>query len=207
MVTKLKKQVIVEGEDDKSKLGLVQIYAGDGKGKTTASLGLALRAIGNGFKVYMIQFLKSGSTGELISSKKFEDFKIVQYGVDALKENKIQKTLGDFGLRDDKTKFIFEPDIKEKESCEKALQDVKEIISSKEYNIVILDEINCALDKGLIKVADVVEILKNHGKTELILTGRDPPKEIFEYADYISIIQRVKHPWQKGIKARKGIEY
>lgn len=208
MVTKIKRPIIVEGEDDKSKLGLVHVYTGDGKGKTTASLGLALRAIGNGFKVYMIQFLKSGSTGELVSSKNLEGFTIEQYGVDILKERQRQKTLMDYAERKAKgTRFVFEPDIEEKESCERGLKHAKGIINSKEYDLVILDEINCAIDKGLIKLEDAIELIKNHGNTELILTGRDAPKEIIELADYVSVIQRVKHPWQKGIKARRGIEY
>ena len=72
---------------------------------------------------------------------------------------------------------------------------------------MILDEINCALDKELIPLDEVLEIVKAHGKVELILTGRDAPKELIEAADYVSVVSRVKHPWQKGIKARKGIEY
>lgn len=205
MVTKIKKPIVVEGDDDKSKLGLVHVYTGDGKGKTTASLGLALRSIGRGFRVYMIQFLKSGATGEIIGSKFLKEFIIEQYGVDALKEKTKQKTLEEF--TENKTKFIFEPDIEEKESCEKALLHAKEVIKAQQYEVVILDEINCALDKALIKKEDVIEIIKNHGNTELVLTGRDAPKEIIELADYVSVIQRLKHPWQRGIKARKGIEY
>ena len=205
MVTKIMRPIVVEGEDDKEKLGLVHVYTGDGKGKTTASLGLALRAIGYGLKVYMIQFLKSGKTGELASSKSFQDFVIEQYGVDSLREKQKQKTLTEF--ESEKTKFIFMPDLEEKESCQQALEHAKEIISSKNYDLVILDEINCAVDKGLIKLEYVLDLMKNNGHTELILTGRDAPKEIIEQADYVSVIQRVKHPWQKGIKARRGIEY
>ncbi len=208
MVTKIKRPIIVEGEDDKSKLGLVHVYTGEGKGKTTASLGLALRAVGYGLKVFMIQFLKSGTTGELVSSKNLENFTIVQYGVDAIKEQQKQKTLAEFeGRKPDGTRFVFNPDIEEKESCQKALQLAKQIIASGEHDILILDEINCALDKGLIKIEEVAELMKNHGRTEIIMTGRDVPQEIADMADYVSIIQRIKHPWQKGIKARRGIEY
>ena len=204
MVTRIKRPIVVEGEDDKNKLGLVHVYTGDGKGKTTISLGLALRAVGNDFRVYMIQFLKSGKTGELVSSKLLPGFVIEQFGVDALMEKQKQKTLTEFGQT---TRFVFMPDIEEKESCEKALQHAKEIIASGQYELVILDEINCALDKGLIKIEDVAEIIKNHGTVELVLTGRDAPKEIIELADYVSFVQKIKHPWQKGIKARRGIEY
>lgn len=202
MVTKIKTQIVVEGEDSKEKLGLVHVYTGDGKGKTTASLGLALRAIGNNLRVHMIQFLKSGATGELYSSKKL-GFAIEQFGVDALKEK--QKHLQEFA--DKQSRFVFEPDAEEKEAAMQGLEHAKKIIKSSDYDLVILDEINCALDKGLIPLKDVLEFVKAHGKVELVLTGRDAPKELIDAADYVSVVNRVKHPWQKGIKARKGIEY
>ena len=202
MVTKIKNPIKVRGDDSKENLGLVHVYTGDGKGKTTASLGLALRAIGNSLKVYMIQFLKSGFTGELYSAKKL-GFIIEQFGVDALKEK--QKQLQEF--KDKTGTFIFQPDIEEKDAAMQALEHAKKIIKSNEYDLVILDEINCALDKGLIPLHDVIGLVKNHGKVELVFTGRDAPKELMESADYVSVVNRVKHPWQKGIKARKGIEY
>ncbi len=202
MVTRIKTPIIVEGEDGKEKLGLVHVYTGDGKGKTTASLGLALRAIGNNLKVHMIQFLKSGFTGELYSSKKL-GFTIEQFGVDSLREK--QKRLS--GFTDKTGRFVFQPDIEEKDAAIQALEHAKKIIESKEYDLVILDEINCALDKGLIPLEDVLGLIKNHGNVELVLTGRDAPKELIEVADYVSVVNRVKHPWQKGIKARRGIEY
>ena len=86
-------------------------------------------------------------------------------------------------------------------------EHAKRAIKSGDYDIIILDEINCVLDKGLIPLEDVMDLVKNHGKVELILTGRDAPKELIEAADYVSVVNRVKHPWQKGIIARKGIEY
>ncbi len=202
MVTKIKKPIAVQGEDDVSKLGLVHVITGDGKGKTTSSLGLALRASGNGLKVYIIQFLKSGFTGELASVKKLHNVEIEQFGVDALKER--QSTLE---FRDKTGRFIFQPDNMEKEAARMGLEHAKKIISSGEYNLVVLDEINCVVDKDLISVKDVLELLNNHGKTELILTGRDAKNEVIEKADYVNIIKCIKHPWQKGIKARRGIEY
>jgi len=83
----------------------------------------------------------------------------------------------------------------------------KRIIDSKAYNLVILDEINVVLDKGLIPMNEVLDLIKNHGNVELYFTGRDAPQEIMDKADYVNIVKSVKHPWQKGIKARKGIEY
>jgi len=201
-LTRIKNPIKVKGDNSKDSLGLVHVYTGDGKGKTTASLGLALRAIGNNLTVYMVQFLKSGFTGELYSSKKL-GFIIEQFGVDALKEK--QKHLQEF---EDKTgKFVFQPDIKEKDAAMHGWEHAKKIINSSDYDVVILDEINCVLEKGLIPLDEVLEIVKNHGKIELILTGRDAPKELIEAADYVSVVNGVKHPWQKGIIARKGIEY
>ncbi|MAG91698.1 cob(I)yrinic acid a,c-diamide adenosyltransferase [Candidatus Woesearchaeota archaeon] len=202
MLTKIKKPIIVKGDDDKEKLGMIHVVTGDGKGKTTSSLGLALRAIGNNLKVYMIQFLKSGFTGELYSAKKL-GFEIEQFGVDALKEK--QKKLKEF---EDKTsRFVFQPDIAEKDAAMEGFEHAKKIIHSGDYDLVILDEINCVLDKGLIPIEDVFEIIRNHGKVELVFTGRDAPKELMDAADYVNVVTGIKHPWQKGIVARKGIEY
>ncbi len=202
MVTKIKKPMTFVGEDSKEKLGLVHVYTGDGKGKTTASLGLALRAIGNNLKVYMVQFLKSGFTGELYSAKKL-GFTIEQFGVDALKEK--QKHLQEFA--DKTSRFVFQPDIEERDAAMEGFEHAKKIIKSNDYDLVILDEINCVLDKGLIPLKDILDLIKNHGKVELVLTGRDAPKELMDAADYVNIVSNVKNPWQKGIKARRGIEY
>ena len=202
MVTKIRAPIAVEGEERKEKLGLVHIITGDGKGKTTSSLGLAMRAVGNSLKVHMVQFLKSGVTGELFSSKKL-GFEIEQFGVDVVRAR--QKNLQEFI---DKTgKFIFQPDELEKEAALLGFEHAKNIIKSGEYDLVILDEINCVLDKGLIPINEVIELIKNHGNTEIVFTGRDAPEELYEYADYVSEVKRIKHPWQKGIKARKWIEY
>lgn len=201
-LTKIKSPIKVQGDDSRENLGLVHVYTGDGKGKTTASLGLALRAVGNNLRAHMIQFLKSGFTGELYSSKKL-GFIIEQFGVDALEEK--QRHLQEFS---DKTgAFVFQPDIKEKVAAIEGWEHAKKVIQSGDYDVVILDEINCVLEKGLIPLGEVLETVKNHGKVELVLTGRDAPKELIEAADYASVVNRVKHPWQKGIKARKGVEY
>lgn len=201
-LTKIRNPIKVKGDNRKEKLGLVHVYTGDGKGKTSASLGLALRAIGNNLRVHMIQFLKSGFTGELYSAKKL-GFQIEQFGRDALKEKQIH--LQEFADRTGR--FVFQPDIEEKDAAIQGWEHAKKLIKSNEYDVVILDEINCVLEKGLIPLNEVLEIVKNHGKVELILTGRDAPKELMEAADYVSVVNRIKHPWQKGIKARKGIEY
>lgn len=203
MVTRIKKTITVRGDDSRENLGLVHIYTGDGKGKTTASLGLAMRALGNGYRVYMIQFLKSGFSGELKTAEIFkDDMNIQQYGVDAIKE-RLQK---ERGTKEEST-FVFQPDDLEKDAARQGLKIAQEAVSSGEYNLVILDEINCALDKGLVTIEEAKNLIDNHGKVELVFTGRDAPEQLFQYADYVSVIQRLKHPWEKGIKARKGIEY
>lgn len=204
MVTKLKKRIIVEGDEDREHLGLVHVVTGDGKGKTTSSLGLAVRALGSNLGVYMIQFLKSGTTGELYTIKNYlPGMRIIQFGVDAVKER--QQKLDQF--RDKGSKFIFNPDESEKEAAMLGFEHAKKIIDSNDYDLVILDEMNVVLDKALIPIRDVLDLIENHGKVELYFTGRDAPEEIIEKADYVNIVKSVKHPWQKGIKARKGIEY
>mgnify|MGYP001572570996 CR=1 FL=1 len=208
MVTKIEKPIIVQGEQSKESLGLIHIITGDGKGKTTSALGLALRAIGNGYKVYMIQFLKSGGTGELYATKYLPNLKIEQFGVDAIKERqKAQTHLATFTETDATGRFVFQPDVAEKDAAHLGLEHAKEIISSGNYDVVILDEINCVLDKGLIPTEEIIELIKKKQQTEIIMTGRDAPKALYDYADYVSQVTLIKNPWQKGIKARKGIEY
>src|SRR3989344_4427921 len=190
-LTKISKPIRVQG-DNTAELGLVHVITGDGKGKTTSSLGLAMRAIGNNLKVHMIQFLKSGFTGELYSAKKL-GFSIEQFGVDALKQKHLQEFADRTGA------FVFQPDVKEKDAAMQGWQHAKDMIKSGNYDLIVLDEINCVLAKGLISIKDVLDIVKEHGKVELVLTGRDAPEELMEAADYVNIVQGKKHPWQKGI--------
>ncbi|MEO0095505.1 MAG: cob(I)yrinic acid a,c-diamide adenosyltransferase [candidate division WOR-3 bacterium] len=169
---------------------MIQIYTGNGKGKTTAALGLALRAVGHNKKVIMIQFMKGKiNYGELKSAKMLKNFKIEQYG------------RPDFVDKDHPAKIDIE-------LAKKGFERAKELIKSKKYDIIILDELNVAVDYGLISVKEVVELLKKTPKKiEIIITGRYMPEEFKEYADLISEIFDVKHYFQKGIKARKGFEF
>ncbi|MBI2208447.1 cob(I)yrinic acid a,c-diamide adenosyltransferase [Candidatus Woesearchaeota archaeon] len=204
MVTKLKKKIVVEGDENREHLGLIHVVTGDGKGKTTSSLGLAVRALGSNLRVYMVQFLKSGTTGEIYTIKNhLPGMNIIQFGVDAVRER--QQKLDIF--RDKGSKFVFNPDEEEKEAAMMGFEHAKKIIKSGEYDLVILDEINVVLDKGLIPIKEALELMENHGNVELYFTGRDAPQEIIDKADYASLVKSVKHPWQKGIKARKGIEF
>lgn len=195
------------------RIGLVHVITGEGRGKTTSSLGLSLRAVGQGFKVYVIQFLKSGDTGELFAVKKFvPNIKIIQCGRDASEEHKklfLYDGKGELKPVGPKGKYyIFLPDDKEAEPARKALRHAEEIIRNGENDVVVLDEINCAISKGLIKTEDVLNLIKEKPKqTELILTGRGAPQELIDIADYASEVKKIKHPYDRGILARRGIEY
>jgi len=194
-----------------SKLGLIQVYTGEGKGKTSASLGLSLRAIGQGFSTYIIQFMKSGDTGELFSVKKYiPNIKIAQFGKDALadKQSKMFEFDGTGDTEGTDGRFIFLPDAAEREPARRALEHAANIIKSGKYNLVVLDEINCALAKNLIESKDVIRLLdEKPDNVEVVLTGRNAPQAIMDRADYVSEIKQVKHPWEQGIGARRGIEY
>lgn len=169
---------------------LTQIYTGNGKGKTTAAIGQAIRALGHKFKVIMIQFMKGDPDyGEIKTLKKFRYFTVIQSGLPTFVEKG-------------------NPSKKDLELAQKGLVLAKKAIKEKKYNMVILDEINVAVDYGLIKLSDVMELVKKCPKqTELILTGRYAPQELVAIADLVSEIKEIKHPYQKGFVSRKGIDY
>lgn len=172
----------------KLKKGLVQIYTGNGKGKTTAALGLALRAAGAGLKIYILQFIKGKSYGELKALKSIRNIKIEQCGRGCFIKKKLEK--------------------KDIDYAEKGLDKAEKAIMSGKYGVVILDEANIALHFGLISVKDILGIIKNKPRNiELVLTGRNCPKILLKHADLVTDIREIKHPYQKGIKARQGIEY
>ena len=168
----------------------MQVYTGNGKGKTTAAFGLALRAIGRGLKVYVIQFIKGGfDYGELYIADKLPNLKLKAFG---------------------RGKFVTEKPAEKEDVklAEEALALAEKVIKSGEYDIVILDEVNVALDLKLIKTEKVVELMKSKPRhVELVLTGRYAPAEIVEIADLVTEMKEIKHPFSKGQQARKGIEY
>ena len=167
--------------------GLVQIYTGNGKGKTTAALGLALRAAGAGCKVYIYQFIKGKSYSESKSIKKIKNIKIEQCGRGCF----IRKS----------------PARKDIEYAEKGLMKAKKLIMKGIYDIVILDEINIALKLGLLRLSEVTNIIKQKPlHVELVLTGRHCPRKLLKLADLVTEMKEIKHPYQKGVKARLGIE-
>jgi len=169
---------------------MIQIYTGNGKGKTTAALGQALRAIGHGLNVIMIQFMKGKiDYGELKAAKHLPGLVIEQYG------------RPDFVNPENPA----EEDI---QFARDALARAQKVIRKKKFDMIILDEINVAVAYGLISVQEVIELLKRTPRRkELILTGRYMPDEFINYADLISEVKEVKHHFHKGTSARKGIEF
>jgi len=170
--------------------GLIQVYSGNGKGKTTAALGLALRAVGHGLKVLIIQFMKGNiNYGELESSKKLSPcLTIKQMG----RETFVSKT---------------NPDPIDIRLAQDGFALAKKMIADKEYDIVILDEINVAIDYGLIPLSDLLHLLDTKpGGVELILTGRNARPEILEKADLVTEMVELKHYYKDGVSAREGIE-
>jgi len=186
--------------------GLIHVYTGNGKGKTTSALGLALRAIGHGYEVYMIQFLKGGRhIGELLASEsKIKQLTIKQFGKMCPYSEEMIKGEKDCG----NCKDCFLSRKEEAAKAKEALNFAREVIKSKKYGLVILDEVNNALDKKLLPIEDVTTLLKGKPKdVEVALTGRNAPKELIELADYATEMREIKHPFNKGVRARWGIDY
>ncbi len=175
------------------KEGLTIVYTGKGKGKTTAALGIALRAVGYEKKICMIQFIKgSWHYGEMHSSRRLEpEFEMIAIGK------------GFVGIIDDKNSKQEHENI-----AKEAIKISSEKIQAGKYDIVILDEINYAINLGLINVEDVINLIKSKPeKLDLILTGNYAKDEIIELADLVTEMKEIKHPFQRGIKARKGIDF
>jgi len=169
--------------------GYIQVYTGDGKGKTTAALGLALRAAGAGLRVFIAQFVKNRACSEHEALERFSDLITVkQFGEGLI--------IGRETTRSDI------------DSARSALKEAEYAISSGRYRVVILDEINIALHYGLIELDDVLHILENKpGAVELVLTGRHANEKIIEMADLVTEMKSVKHYSHDGVSARRGIEY
>ena len=170
--------------------GLIQVYTGNGKGKTTAALGLAIRALGHGAKVHIIFFMKG----------KFP------YG-----EREILSKLPDLSFQVFGHEHLIDPDnVKddERQQAREALKASKSAIQSSKYDLVILDEINIACAWKLIDVKDVIELISNKPPAvEVVLTGRYADQKIMDKADLVTNMDEIKHPYRRGIEARKGIEY
>jgi cob(I)alamin adenosyltransferase len=170
--------------------GYVQVYTGDGKGKTTAALGLALRAAGRGFRTYIAQFLKARPAGEIEAAKKLAPLiRIEQCG----REGFITVTDG--------------PEDEDLERAKAGLAKALEAMLSGEYRIVVLDEVNTAVHFGVLPEADVLAFIGRRPiAVELVLTGRYAPASFVERADLVTEMRAVKHYFDRGVKARQGIE-
>jgi cob(I)alamin adenosyltransferase len=170
-------------------IGTIQLYTGNGKGKTTAALGAALRAVGHGKRVAMIQFMKGRLYGELAAARKIEGFTIEQYGRDEFVDPK-------------------NPEPIDRELAEKGWRRAEELVRDSKLDMLILDEINIAVSYGLIGLETVVSFMKNKPSAlELILTGRYAPAEMVELADTVTEMREIRHHYARGVSARKGIEY
>ena len=171
--------------------GLIHIYCGNGKGKTTAALGLALRCAGRGNKVLFVQFLKSRPTGELSSLKCISNIELMR-GKEIMK-------------------FTFQMTDEEKQQVllehEQLFDRVVEKCKEEKIDLLILDEVVGACNTGVFNMDRLIDFMKNKPYSmEMVLTGRDPRPELIELADYVSEIKKIKHPYDKGIPARTGIE-
>ncbi|MDJ0831670.1 MAG: cob(I)yrinic acid a,c-diamide adenosyltransferase [Desulfobacterales bacterium] len=170
------------------KRGFVQVYTGNGKGKTTAAIGLAIRAAGAGLKVFIGQFIKMGDYSEIKALKRYTDLITVeQFGLGRFADGK--------------------PSPEDIAAAQQGLKRVRAIMASKEYKIIILEEANIAVMLGLIAVQDLISLIVNKPyEMELVITGRGASTRIIEIADLVTEMQVIKHYFQKGVRARVGIE-
>ncbi|HOV63205.1 MAG TPA: cob(I)yrinic acid a,c-diamide adenosyltransferase [Spirochaetia bacterium] len=168
--------------------GYIQVYTGNGKGKTTAAFGLSLRAAGAGLKVFICQFLKHGEYSELTAFERFSDLITVeQFGAQGFIIR---------GVRPE-----------DRENGARGIARAHEVLSSGAYDVVVLDEFNLLLSLGVVSLSDGLALLEQKpSHVELILTGRNAPREIIEHADLVTEMVEVKHYYADGVPARRGIE-
>jgi cob(I)alamin adenosyltransferase len=171
-------------------MGLVEIFTGNGKGKTSAALGVVLRALGHGWRVHIVYFMKGGYPyGEQKALSQLPNISFARFGQEG---------------------FVDPANIKpeEREQARQALEEARRAVLSGEYDLVVLDEVNIAAAWNLVDVKDVIELIKQKPeKVELILTGRYADEKLIELADLVTEMKEIKHPYRKGISARRGIEY
>ena len=170
---------------------LIHVYTGDGKGKTTSAFGLAARCAGNGYQVKIIQFLKTDATGELEFFKTSDNALVYRFekphGFTCnMNENQITEL---------------------KEQCNTAMRFALLIASGSECDMLVLDELICAYNCGLVTRDKITELIKSNNSCELVFTGRNAPEWLIELADYVTEMKMIKHPYEKSVDARKGIEF
>lgn len=173
-------------------MGLVHVYCGDGKGKTSAAIGLAVRMAGRKERVVIARFLKTDDSGEVLALQAIPEITVIP----------CEKTFG----------FVFSMDEETKKEAAayntELFRYAVKLAGEKEAKLLVLDEIMAAMNYGMVSEAEVLDFLKHRPKElEVVLTGRNPSEAIMEAADYISEIKKIRHPYEKGISARIGIEY
>jgi cob(I)alamin adenosyltransferase len=171
------------------KQGYIQVYTGDGKGKTTAALGLALRAAGAGLRVFVAQFIKKQRCSEhrIIEERLQDLITVKQYGEGLILKRKSTQS--------------------DAKAAQKGLAEVRKVMDSGQYDIVVLDEVNVAVRYGLIDLADLLDIMEKKPEAiELVITGRYAEEQVIEKADLVTEMKVIKHYREKGTKARRGIE-
>lgn len=168
--------------------GYIQIYTGNGKGKTTAAIGLTLRAVGAGKKVFFAQFVKGQVYSEIKALQQYAPAVVVkQYGLDCF--------------------IVKQPTQEDIDVARRGLQEVSEVIISGQYDVVVLDEANIAIFYNLFSAKELIDVLKRKPvETEIIITGRYAVPELIEIADLVTEMQEIKHYYNKGVEARVGIE-
>ncbi|MFO8051203.1 MAG: cob(I)yrinic acid a,c-diamide adenosyltransferase [Thermoplasmatota archaeon] len=169
--------------------GYIQVYTGNGKGKTTAAIGLGIRAAGAGHSVRMVQFMKGRRYSEIDVIEHIPNFHLTQHGRDEFVSKE-------------------KPEDIDIDLAREGLETAENVISSGEHDLLILDEINVAVNFGLIEVKEVMELIGSRPRQmEIVLTGRYAPREFMDIADLVTEMKEIKHFYQNGVKARKGIEY
>ena len=169
--------------------GYIHVYTGNGKGKTTSAIGLGIRASGAGYKVHMLQFMKGRKYSELITIDNVKNFSYSQHGRDEFVNKKNPEQI-DIDL------------------AKEGFEHAKKLVKSEKYDMIILDEINVAVDYNLLKLNDLLDLIEYKPKgLELVLTGRYADKEFIKIADYVTEMLEIKHPYQQGIEARKGCDF
>ena len=171
-------------------MGLVHIYCGDGKGKTSAAVGLAVRAAGRGMQVVMVRFLKTDDSGEIFALKQIPGIHVlpceVSYGFVRSMDSRARRLAAEY--------------------CQKQLHNA--VLSASQADVLILDEVTAAVRYGMVSEERVLSVIQNRPPfQEIVMTGREPSPRLLAAADYISEIRKEKHPYNAGILARKGIEY
>lgn len=190
--------------------GIVQVYMGEGKGKTTAALGLALRAAGHRFKVMVVQFMKGASfVGELFAAERlYPELVIHQFGRDCRHSSSVRQGVSDCGSCRECFVELGKETAEDHYLAKEAMNCAREAVFGGGYDIVILDEIGNAARHKLVNVRDLLDLVAGKPpNVELVLTGRYMPKEILDKANLVTEMVAVKHPHEEGIQGRRGIEY